>query len=266
MQTDETEVQQTFPEPQASHVRVVSVVVALNCAPGLPYHHPVSNTDPLAHEYRPVRVQHLEEELKSSNDQVELAQRRIKELEGSLKAASSSAHSNHPPLKPYQIGSVDSVAGNISKTTHLPARLWLGETEFMISNFFQANFPWSPEPASAYQQYYIIAVCEGATLHVHSRYFLAALREESLDPFRHKFALSVQTILRSTYRLISSMLGLYRAHPEVAGEQWQFWSPWLSACSFRCKLWRSYWWLKRQRVHWQDVPWEYWRTQPKYSG
>jgi hypothetical protein len=67
-------------------------------------------------------------------------------------------------------------------------------------------------------------------LYIHRSYFAQAIREDSANPLRHKYAQSVLAVSRSAFRLITSLKGLYSVHPGLASRNWFFWSGVFSAC------------------------------------
>ena len=107
---------------------------------------------------------------------------------------------------------------------------------------------WSLEASRAMQQY--CAVCERESseedtlepvlhcvsdfrfsdlLYIHRSYFAQAIREDSANPLRHRYAPSVLATYRSACRLISSLKGLYAVH-NLASRVWFFWSAIFSSC------------------------------------
>ncbi len=67
-------------------------------------------------------------------------------------------------------------------------------------------------------------------LYIHRSYFAQAIRQQSDDPLKHRYAQSVLATYRSACRIISSLWGLYEVHKGDATNCWFFWSSVFSAC------------------------------------
>ncbi|KZP31693.1 hypothetical protein FIBSPDRAFT_1037264 [Athelia psychrophila] len=113
-------------------------------------------------------------------------------------------------------------------------------------NLAQSNRSWSSDPYKAMQQFSILAVTESSQLiltsehaksdkaadllYIHRSYFARAIREEPLNPLKHKYAPSVMASYRSAYRMICGLRDLYAVHPETTNQQHYFWAILFSAC------------------------------------
>ncbi|KAF9457528.1 fungal-specific transcription factor domain-containing protein [Collybia nuda] len=93
----------------------------------------------------------------------------------------------------------------------------------------EAGRSWSNDLSRAMQQYGALCVRESNLLYIHRSYFAQAIRQDSEDPLRHKYAPSVLATYRSACRLISSLRGLYPSCPSVQ-HVWFFWSGIFSSC------------------------------------
>ncbi|KAF4570041.1 hypothetical protein EYR36_009847 [Pleurotus pulmonarius] len=100
----------------------------------------------------------------------------------------------------------------------------------------EAHRSWSLDPVRAMQQYCILCERESNLLYIHRSYFAQAIRQQSDDPLKHRFAQSVLATYRSACRIISSLWGLYEVHKGDATNCWFFWSSVFSACSTLRKL------------------------------
>ncbi|PFH46879.1 hypothetical protein AMATHDRAFT_68883 [Amanita thiersii Skay4041] len=89
---------------------------------------------------------------------------------------------------------------------------------------------WSMDSSCAMQQYCALCLRESNLLYIHRSYFAQAIRQDSENPLRHKFAPSVLATFRSACRLISGLRGLYGLHPQVTSQCWFFWSGIYSSC------------------------------------
>lgn len=67
-------------------------------------------------------------------------------------------------------------------------------------------------------------------LYIHRTPFSQAIRAEPADPLNHKFGPSVLATYRSATTFISTLRSLYAVHPNIAGQQWFFWSGVFSSC------------------------------------
>ncbi|KAF9005897.1 fungal-specific transcription factor domain-containing protein [Cyathus striatus] len=94
----------------------------------------------------------------------------------------------------------------------------------------EAGRAWSGNPSKAMQQYCALCLRESNLLYIHRSYFAQAIRQDSENPLRHKFAPSVLATYRSACRLISSLRGLYPIHPDISSHVWYFWSGVFSSC------------------------------------
>ncbi|KZP18904.1 hypothetical protein FIBSPDRAFT_1045841 [Athelia psychrophila] len=97
-------------------------------------------------------------------------------------------------------------------------------------NVSQSDWFWSSNPAKAIQQYTVLAVIESNILYIHRNYFAQAIREEPLDPLKHKYGPSVMASYRSAYRMICGMTDLYTLHPEATSKHEFSWASVFSAC------------------------------------
>lgn len=67
-------------------------------------------------------------------------------------------------------------------------------------------------------------------LYIHRTPFSQAIRAEPADPLNHKFGPSVLATYRSATTFISTLRSLYAVHPNIAGQEWFFWSGVFSSC------------------------------------
>ncbi|KAF8636428.1 hypothetical protein AX17_003610 [Amanita inopinata Kibby_2008] len=93
-----------------------------------------------------------------------------------------------------------------------------------------SNKSWSMDSSRAMQQYCALCLRESNLLYIHRSYFAQAIRQDSENPLRHKYAPSVLATCRSACRLISGLRGLYALHPRITGQCWFFWSGIYSSC------------------------------------
>ncbi|KAI0275236.1 fungal-specific transcription factor domain-containing protein [Gloeopeniophorella convolvens] len=63
------------------------------------------------------------------------------------------------------------------------------------------------------KRWIVLSNKEWALLNIHRAYFAQALRENPLDPLKHKYGLSVMALYRSAYRLVEGCTQTYQAKP-----------------------------------------------------
>ena len=75
-----------------------------------------------------------------------------------------------------------------------------------------------------------------ALLYIHRRFFSAAIKINDEDPLQTKYGPSVMAVTRSACLIISSLRGLYGAHPDLAPKQPFFWYGAFSSIVSLCSI------------------------------
>lgn len=70
-------------------------------------------------------------------------------------------------------------------------------------------------------------------LYIHRSYFAQAIRQNPIDPFKHKYAPSVYAVITSARTVCQHIHGLYAKHRRIVRHGWYFWTAVYSSCVSR---------------------------------
>ncbi|KXN89399.1 hypothetical protein AN958_05772 [Leucoagaricus sp. SymC.cos] len=71
---------------------------------------------------------------------------------------------------------------------------------------------------------------ESNLLYIHRTYFTQAIRQNPVDPFKHKYAPSVYAVITSARTICQHIHGLYARHRKIVRHGWYFWTAVYSSC------------------------------------
>lgn len=71
---------------------------------------------------------------------------------------------------------------------------------------------------------------ESNLLYIHRSYFAQAIRQNPVDPFKHKYAPSVYAVITSSRTICQHIHGLYAKHRRIVRQGWYFWTAVYSSC------------------------------------
>ncbi|KAJ3564105.1 hypothetical protein NP233_g8511 [Leucocoprinus birnbaumii] len=89
---------------------------------------------------------------------------------------------------------------------------------------------WSDSPKLACEQACARFLKESNLLYIHRSYFAQAIRQNPVDPFKHKYAPSVYAVITSARTICQHIHGLYHKHKKIVRHGWYFWTSVYSSC------------------------------------